>query len=71
MSQYSDFLPGIAWFTDWDDELQVGRFQYRNLELGFTSVVNEGVGEFLYAGNGLLYSVPFGEKAGIWLARAK
>jgi len=71
LSQDEDFLPGIAFFTDWDEELKVGRFQYRNLELGFTSVINEGVGEFLYAGNGLLYSVPFGEKAGIWLARAK
>jgi hypothetical protein len=71
LSQDEDFLPGIAFFTDFDDELGVGRFQYRNLELGFTSIVNEGVGEFLYAGNGLLYSVPFGERAGIWLARAK
>jgi hypothetical protein len=29
------------------------------------------VADFMYAGNGLLYSVPYGEGAGIWLARAK
>jgi hypothetical protein len=71
LAQDDDFLPGIAYFTDFDEELGTGRFQYRNLELGFTSIVNEGVSEFFYAGNGLLYSVPFGNKAGIWLARAK
>lgn len=66
-----DFLPGIAYLADYDVETETGRFEYRNLELGFTSVINEGVAEFMYAGNGLLYSVPYGERAGIWLARAK
>jgi hypothetical protein len=66
-----DFLPGIAYLADYDVLHDTGRFEYRNLELGFTSIVNEGVSDFLYAGNGLLYSVPFGDQAGIWLARAK
>jgi hypothetical protein len=66
-----DFLPGIAYLADYDLETDTGRFEYRNLELGFTSVINEGVADFMYAGNGLLYTVPFGAGAGIWLARAK
>ncbi len=66
-----DFLPGIAWLADYDSKRDTGRFEYRNLELGFTSIVNDGVSDFLYAGNGLLYSVPFGDRAGLWLARAK
>jgi hypothetical protein len=66
-----DFLPGIAYLANYDTETDTGRFEYRNLELGFTSVINEGVADFMYAGNGLLYSVPYGEGAGIWLARAK
>jgi hypothetical protein len=66
-----NFLPGIAYLADYDMETQTGRFEYRNLELGFTSAINDGVADFMYAGNGLLYSVPFGEGAGIWLARAK
>lgn len=65
------FLPGIGFLDQFDEEHQTGRFQYSNLELGFTSIVSEGVSDFTYAGNGILYSVPYGEGAGIWLARAK
>jgi hypothetical protein len=67
----SDFLPGIGFLDEYDTEHGTGRFQYRNLELGFTSVVSDGVSDFVFAGNGMLYAVPFGEGAGIWLARAK
>jgi hypothetical protein len=66
-----DFLPGIAYLADYDTETETGRFEYRNLELGFTSTINDGVADFMYAGNGVLYSVPYGPGAGIWLARAK
>jgi hypothetical protein len=66
-----DFLPGIAYLADYDLEKETGRFEYRNLELGFTSEINDGVADFMYAGNGLLYSVPYGDGSGIWLARAK
>ena len=65
------FLPGIGFLDQYDDELRTGRFQYSNLELEFTSIVSEGVSDFTYAGNGILYAVPYGEGAGIWLARAK
>jgi hypothetical protein len=67
----SDFLPGIGFLDEYDAEHGTGRFQYRNLELGFTSVVSDGVSDFVFAGNGMLYAVPYGEGAGIWLARAK
>jgi hypothetical protein len=66
-----DFLPGIGFLDEYDPVLGTGRFQYRNLELGFTSIVSEGVSDFIFAGNGMLYAVPYGEGAGIWLARAK
>lgn len=67
----AEFLPGIGFLDQYDEELGTGRFQYRNLELGFTSTVSEGVSDFIFAGNGMLYAVPYGEGAGIWLARAK
>lgn len=67
----AEFLPGIGFLDQYDDVHGTGRFQYRNLELGFTSVVSEGVSDFTFAGNGMLYAVPYGEGAGIWLARAK
>jgi hypothetical protein len=66
-----EFLPGIGFLDQYDEERQTGRFQYSNLELGFTSIVSEGVSDFTYAGNGILYAVPYGAGAGIWLARAK
>jgi len=71
LNESDDFLPGIGYLTDYDEETDTGRFEYRNLELEFTSIVNEGVSEFLVAGNGILYAVPFGERPGIWLTRAK
>lgn len=71
LNESDDFLPGIGYLTDYDSETDTGRFEYRNLELEFTSIVNEGVSEFLVAGNGILYAVPFGERPGIWLTRAK
>jgi len=71
LDESEEFLPGIGFLDQFDEEHQVGRFQYSNLELGFTSIVSEGVSDFTYAGNGILYAVPYGERAGIWLARAK
>jgi hypothetical protein len=71
LDEKDEFLPGIGFLDQYDVERAIGRFQYRNLELGFTSIVSEGVSDFVYAGNGMLYAVPFGEGAGIWLARAK
>jgi hypothetical protein len=67
----TDFLPGIGFLDEYELERGTGRFQYRNLELGFTSMVSQGVSDFVFAGNGMLYAVPYGEGAGIWLARAK
>jgi len=71
LDESEPFLPGIGFLDQFDEEHQTGRFQYSNLELGFTSIVSEGVSDFTYAGNGILYAVPYGEGAGIWLARAK
>jgi hypothetical protein len=71
LDETEEFLPGIGFLDQYDEEHETGRFQYSNLELGFTSIVSEGVSDFTYAGNGILYSVPYGERAGIWLARAK
>ena len=71
LDEIEEFLPGIGFLDNYDEVHQTGRFQYSNLELGFTSIVSEGVADFTYAGNGILYTVPYGEGAGIWLARAK
>jgi hypothetical protein len=64
-------LPGIAYVSNYDLESDTGVLQYNNLELGFKGIVSEGVSDFIPSGNGVLYSVPFGTAAGVWIARAQ
>ncbi len=64
-------LPGFVYYTSWDDKTGTGRLTYSNTELGFSATVSEGVSDYLQPGSGLLYTVPYGEGAGLWLARGK
>ena len=64
-------LPGISYVTNFDRTSGTGRLQYRNLELGFTATVNDGIADYISTDDGIIYSVPFGERAGIWLVRAR
>ncbi|HEV8550869.1 MAG TPA: hypothetical protein VGQ57_17605, partial [Polyangiaceae bacterium] len=64
-------LPGFVYLTRFDEATRTGELDYSNTELGFSSIVSDGVADYEQPGSGLLYSVPFGEGAGIWLARAK
>lgn len=64
-------LPGLVYFTHFDLATRTGTLEYSNAELGFSAIVSEGAADYVQPGSGLLYSVPFGEGAGIWLARAK
>lgn len=64
-------LPGLVFFTHYDARSGTGQLEYSNAELGFSAIVSEGVADYVQPGSGLLYSVPYGEGAGIWLARAK
>jgi hypothetical protein len=70
----TDFIssvPGIAYLTEYDRSTTIGRLDYRNLQLGFTATVSEGVSMYLSTSDGLIYSVPFGQSAGIWAVRAR
>jgi hypothetical protein len=64
-------LPGISYVTNFDRASATGRLQYRNLELGFTATVSDGMSDYISTDDGIIYSVPFGERAGIWLVRAR
>jgi len=64
-------LPGFVYYSTWDDGTGTGSLEYANTELGFSATVSEGVSDYLQPGSGLLYAVPFGASAGIWLARGK
>jgi hypothetical protein len=64
-------LPGIGYFTHYDETNDIGRLEYRNLELRFTATVSEGVADYLATAGGLIYSVPYGDGAGIWVVRSR
>jgi hypothetical protein len=70
-AQFVPALPGIGYFTHYDPVKDIGRFEYRNLELRFTATISDGVDSYLATPGGLIYSVPFGDSAGIWVVRSR
>ena len=69
---FLDFvLPGILYIAEHDPVRDVGLLEYRNLELGFTAQISEGVSDFIVTADDVLYAVPYGSAAGIWLLQAK
>jgi hypothetical protein len=70
-SSLEDVLSGVTYLTDFDLTTLTGRLEYRNLELRFTARVNDGVAAYLVSHDEILYSIPYGDDAGIWLATAK
>ena len=70
-SALREVLSGVIYLADFDPELGTGRLEYRNLELRFTAFVNNGVSDYIVAQDQVLYAVPRGEQAGIWLVSGK
>ena len=64
-------LSGVIYFTDFDDETATGKLAYRNLDLRFTARINDGVSDYVVAYDEVLYSIPYGKDAGIWLVAGK
>jgi hypothetical protein len=62
---------GMAWITSTDARRGTGRLEYRNDDLGFSATVSDGVADFLQSTRGFIYSVPYGDRAGVWFAEAK
>jgi hypothetical protein len=70
-SSLNDVLSGVVYLTNVDLTTFTGRLDYRNLDLRFTATVNDGVSDYLVSHDELLYAVPYGENAGIWLVQGK
>lgn len=70
-SSLDEVLSGVTYLTDFDLSTLTGRLEYRNLELRFTAHVNDGVSSYLVGYDEILYTIPYGDDAGIWLASAK
>jgi hypothetical protein len=64
-------LPGVMYLSHFDLTTRTGRLAYRNLELRFTARVNDGVSDYVVADDEVLYAIPYGDSAGIWLTPGK
>jgi hypothetical protein len=70
-AQLGDVLPGVVYLADYDAETDTGRLEYRNTELRFSAVIDHDVSDYLVTRDEVIYSVPFGDHVGIWLAAGK
>jgi len=70
-SSLNEVLSGVIYLTHFDATTLTGRLEYRNLELRFTAHVNDGVSDYLVSHDEVLYAVPYGPDAGIWLVSGK
>ncbi len=66
-----DVLSGVSYLTHFDPVTRTGRLEYRNLELRFTAGVKNGVSDYVVSHDEVLYTVPYGDDAGIWLVPGK
>jgi hypothetical protein len=68
------YMSALAYTDSWDDEHDVGRLNIRELDLETWTFVSDQVREFIeifWPWEGLMYIVPEGDQAGIWVTRAK
>jgi hypothetical protein len=64
-------LSGVIYLADFDPVSATGRLEYRSMELRFTALVNNGVSDYRVFQDQLLYTIPRGDNAGIWLVAGK
>jgi hypothetical protein len=70
-SSLNDVLSGVIYLVDLDPTTGTGRLEYRNLELRFTARVADDVSSYVVAHDEVLYTIPYGDNAGIWLVTGK
>ncbi len=71
ISALGQVLSGVIYLADFDEQSGTGRLDYRNLDLRFTAHVADGVSDYAVVQDQVLYAVPRGENAGIWLVSGK
>jgi hypothetical protein len=64
-------LPGTIFLARYDAATDTGRLSYENAELRFKATVDFGVSDYLVTSGYLLYTIPYGDDQGIWLATGK
>lgn len=72
--QFTVQLPTVTVLSDLDEETGTATLKLRELDTEDESIVSEGVSEVVevsWPKSGLLYSIPVGERAGIWFTEAR
>ena len=64
-------LSGVMYLADYDEQSGTGRLDYRNLDLRFSAHVNDGVSDYAIVDGQVLYAIPRGKDAGLWLVSSK
>jgi hypothetical protein len=68
------YMSALAYADSWDREHDVGSLNLRQLDLDTWTFVSDQVREFMeifWPWEGVMYVVPDGDRAGIWVTRAK
>lgn len=72
--RFSWFMPAVVFLEDWDAERRTGSLVAYNYELDARSTIAKGVSSFdmtSYPWDGIIYTVPYGNKRGLWFSKAK
>jgi hypothetical protein len=72
--RFSWFMPALLFLENWDAERKVGSLVAYNYELDARSTIADGVSSFdmtSYPWDGLIYTVPYGKRKGLWFSKAK
>lgn len=72
--RFFTYMNALTYTDAWDIQNEVGRLNLYELDLEATTFISDGVREFLeifWPWEGIMYVVPKGDRAGIWVTRAK
>ena len=72
--RFFQYMNALTYTDAWDIQNGVGSLNLFELDLDATTFISDGVREFLeiyWPWEGIMYVIPNGDRAGIWVARAK
>lgn len=72
--RFFTYMSALAYTDSWDLEHEVGRLGLYQLDLEAKTFISDGVREFteiFWPWEGVMYVIPDGDRAGIWVTRAK
>ncbi len=70
-SSLGSLIPGTIFLANYAGDSATGQLNYENAELRFKATVDSGVSDYIITSSNLLYTIPYGDNRGIWLATGK